>query len=1357
MRGVGHLITTYCGLLFLVLLQICPTSSTCRNDRLGLTYRGSISRTITNKICQRWDVSNPRRLTWTAATWPVTGESLSASSNFCRNPTNSPIGLWCYTNDATIVWEPCFVPVCAKNNSCVNNTVLYTYSTNTSQNINGQSCSRWEDVGTSFYDFTSQSPPSTLSATILYNPATLPDQDFTEAGAKCRNPDEDTIGAWCFISNGAGGFVKSYCKPDCVGIMTCVYDRPGTYYQGDVAVTKSGVTCQRWDAQSPVIHNFHVSGSFPDGSATAAGNKCRNPDNKPFGPWCLKSSGISNPSIDYWEYCNVPICHPVFNPPTPTNPPTTPTCYNSTNGEDYVGTQAFSVNGLTCQRWDQQTPVKHPFTEGYMLNAATVADASNYCRNPDRSSEGPWCYTTNAAKPRDTCAVRKCFVARKTGPRLTCRETPEGREYNGTVNVTTTGQPCLRWGLFPYLPHLEQNFADGSSNNADNNCRNPGVVSQNYIGVFCYVLEGGSPVLRGCSVPMCSTNASTCLKAGPNYDYMGNVTITQTGKACIPWTNVSTSVLKLRLLPDESLAAAGRRCRNLDDKDSLKGPYCYTSGGTPEKCNIPSCDPEQCRNDTYGLTYTGVHSTAEGITCRRWDDVGVNVAYKDPKLFPDNTLAEASNYCRNPNNDTKGLWCYTAPNERRYCGIEVCNRTFTCEGFTTGWDYKGTHSTTIYGNPCMPWSQAVTFFPSEMDASILADGSTTAAQNYCRYASGSKRQERPWCFVSFDKYTGKNMLPWDYCPICLPTTTTEMPTTTTIETTEMPTTTEIETTEQPTTTEIETTEQPTTEMPTTEMPTTEMPTTEPPTTEMPTTDMPTTDMPTTEPPTTDMSTTEMPTTEPPTTEMPTTEPPTTEMPTTEPPTTDMSTTEMPTTEPPTTEMPTTEPPTTEMPTTEPTTTDMSTTEMPTTELPTTEMPTTEPPTTEMPTTGPLTTDMSTTEMPTTEPPTTEMSTTEMPTTEPPTTEPPTTWMSTTEMPTTELPTTVSPTTESSTMSTIEPPTPGSLTTEMPTTAAITSDSSSTTSNEMPTITTETPTAIEPTSEPAQNRSLNETANATVLGRPPLLPFSTRFIFPIFMFAGAAAGAVAAGAAVTAVGSVLSGAGGAAAGGGGGAGGGGNPASASGAGNTDAIIARTDEKRLPPPDPGIDNPAFASQTISIVDGRNLVLPPPGAPLNPHPGAGPPVPGAVSVLRTRTVTRTVAMEVPEDENPYDSISAAGSGDEVPLIRQTVTHQHRAATKTVQQRSMGMSENPTVVTMSHISSNPIGNSPPSFPSNVTAQGVEGINAALPPNVQPSENYAKFFKRIDAVPSSNVDDGFGGFVPEDVERGGGGGGDSV
>ena len=64
---------------------------------------------------------------------------------------------------------------------------------------------------------------------------------------------------------------------------------PGSDYTGDVSLTASGKTCQRWDRQHPHPHDRP---EWPH-------NKCRNPDNAPHGAWCYTTDSQSR-----WEYCD---------------------------------------------------------------------------------------------------------------------------------------------------------------------------------------------------------------------------------------------------------------------------------------------------------------------------------------------------------------------------------------------------------------------------------------------------------------------------------------------------------------------------------------------------------------------------------------------------------------------------------------------------------------------------------------------------------------------------------------------------------------------------------------------------------------------------------------------------------------------------------------------------------------------------------------------------------------------------------------------------------------------------------------------------------------------------------------------
>ena len=74
-------------------------------------------------------------------------------------------------------------------------------------------------------------------------------------------------------------------------------------------------------------------------------------------------------------------------------------CISDTSACDHVdlvgysGTQTMAA-GHSCQRWDSQFPHTHANNLQSMFPDASVADASNYCRNPD-GADWPWCYTVD--------------------------------------------------------------------------------------------------------------------------------------------------------------------------------------------------------------------------------------------------------------------------------------------------------------------------------------------------------------------------------------------------------------------------------------------------------------------------------------------------------------------------------------------------------------------------------------------------------------------------------------------------------------------------------------------------------------------------------------------------------------------------------------------------------------------------------------------------------------------------------------------------------------------------------------------------------------------------------------------------
>lgn len=198
-------------------------------------------------------------------------------------------------------------------------------------------------------------------------------------------------------------------------------------YRGDISVTKSGLTCQAWDSQSPHDHD-RTDAKFPGTGLDGGHNHCRNPDGEP-GAWCYTTDPDTR-----WELCDVPMCGdgptppaptptPPPPPPAPTSSPTespttdcdtdpnTPKCCGtaSLDQADYRGTISVTANGRTCQAWDSQSPHSHSRTDVNYPDSG-LGGGHNHCRNPD-GEPGAWCYTTDPDERWELCDVPTCGAA----------------------------------------------------------------------------------------------------------------------------------------------------------------------------------------------------------------------------------------------------------------------------------------------------------------------------------------------------------------------------------------------------------------------------------------------------------------------------------------------------------------------------------------------------------------------------------------------------------------------------------------------------------------------------------------------------------------------------------------------------------------------------------------------------------------------------------------------------------------------------------------------------------------------------------------------------------------------------------
>ncbi|XP_008936753.1 PREDICTED: hepatocyte growth factor-like protein, partial [Merops nubicus] len=313
-----------------------------------------------------------------------------------------------------------------------------------------------------------------------------------------------------------------------------------------------------------------------------------------------------------------------------------------------TGTRATTEKGLHCQHWQATTPHDHRF-----LPSPRNGLEDNYCRNPDHDKRGPWCYTVDPNIRHQSCGIKKCEDA----VCMTCN----GEEYRGTVDHTESGTECQRWDL--QYPHKHPYHPDKSPDKGldDNYCRNPDSSER----PWCYTTDPGRE-REYCRIRLCKKrprphNITTGCFRGKGEGYRGRVNVTVSGIPCQRWD--AQSPHQHHFVPEKYPCKDLQEnyCRNPDGSEA---PWCFTARPTVRVAfcfHIRRCPDELSAQECYhghGEHYRGhVSKTRKGITCQPWAAQAPHVPQISPITHPEADLEK--NYCRNPDNDSHGPWCYT--------------------------------------------------------------------------------------------------------------------------------------------------------------------------------------------------------------------------------------------------------------------------------------------------------------------------------------------------------------------------------------------------------------------------------------------------------------------------------------------------------------------------------------------------------------------------------------------------------------------------------------------------------------------------------------------------------------------------
>ena len=74
----------------------------------SIYYSGSLSHTISGRVCQAWNQTTPHKP-------KVLPHPRDQNHNHCRNPDFDLQGPWCYTMDPTKRWERCDLDICRED------------------------------------------------------------------------------------------------------------------------------------------------------------------------------------------------------------------------------------------------------------------------------------------------------------------------------------------------------------------------------------------------------------------------------------------------------------------------------------------------------------------------------------------------------------------------------------------------------------------------------------------------------------------------------------------------------------------------------------------------------------------------------------------------------------------------------------------------------------------------------------------------------------------------------------------------------------------------------------------------------------------------------------------------------------------------------------------------------------------------------------------------------------------------------------------------------------------------------------------------------------------------------------------
>ncbi|XP_011865894.1 PREDICTED: uncharacterized protein LOC105560957 isoform X2 [Vollenhovia emeryi] len=244
-------------------------------------------------------------------------------------------------------------------------------------------------------------------------------------------------------------------------------------------------------------------------------------------------------------------------------------------------------------------------------------------------------------------------------------------QYQGTQWTSVRELPCIPWIAeeIPYHEKIADNFVDRSVVKALNMCRNP---THDPNGPYCYTISASHAISitkQFCPVRTC--RSSECRMAGTANDYIGTLSTTRSGRTCAKWSNnyeqIHESNMSLKAKLPRTLRsplAKSRWKHYLTTKQDILSMPSHSLMSKPSLSNLSS--------QSEFIITKPAHF--------------VDRAYLNDTLYPERSVRDANNYCRDPSRNIAGTWCYTTDPlvPQDLCNVRDCEKPEECTFFVKG-------------------------------------------------------------------------------------------------------------------------------------------------------------------------------------------------------------------------------------------------------------------------------------------------------------------------------------------------------------------------------------------------------------------------------------------------------------------------------------------------------------------------------------------------------------------------------------------------------------------------------------------------------------------------------------------------